>query len=158
MAKQQTDNTGSISAWLKIALGLVSLVSTIFICGMAYSYHNSRITTTEVAVISLAEADSAIKEDIKLHKEANLETEKAMVRKHEAMLERQHQNELMVQRQLTVSETLATGQSEAKQERKEDRVDQRKYQDETGKALIRLMESQIKLESKLNEWEPDDGG
>lgn len=107
-----------------------------------------------------AKAESSVKEiDVKLetHKEKNRETERMQALKHEQIKERLHQNELMVQRQLTVSESLATGQSEAKQERKEDRAEQRKYQDKTGEALIKMMESQIKLEAKLNEWEPDNG-
>jgi len=145
MAKEQAGNAGNASKLLKIVLGIVSLVSTIFICGMAYSYHNSRITTTEVAVVSLVKADSAIKEDLEAHEAANLKTEKEMIRKHEAMLERQHQSELMVQRQLTVSETLATGQSEAKQERKEDRA-----------VLMKMAESVIKIQTQVENLERAD--
>lgn len=150
MAKEEVD----LSVKMKFAIWLVGLI---FVGGMTYACvttNTRRISKTEETV---KENKTEIDDKLEKHKDANILTEKGQAEKHEQIKEQIHQYEILQQRQLAFTESVAQGLSDAKVERKEDRAEQKKYQEDTSKALIKMMESQIKLEAKLNEWEPEDG-
>ena len=124
--------------WFKIVSWAVGMV---FAGGMLYGNITGNTKGIAENRISIKEE----KADLDAHKEDNLATEKEQEKKHDAIIERQHQGEMLAQRQIAVTESVAVSLKEAKIERKEMRD-----------SLSDLVKSQIKLESELSKWEPTD--
>lgn len=124
-------------------------ISFVFAGGVTYALilNNAKGVSKnqEAAKEDRAKAESNVKAvDVKLeaHKEKNIETEKEQAKKHEEMKDNLHQYEIIVQRQLAVSEALAKGQVEAKQERKDDRA-----------VILKMSEAVIKIQSQVENLE-----
>lgn len=148
MAKEPAEKRDVLS-WFKVITWFLGLV---FVGGMLYANvtGNSEDVKTvsddlKTEAILRTKADDESERDLDIHKEKNLATEKEQNKKHEAIVEQLHQNEIMVQRQLAVAESLLQNAEEAKSERKE-----------IMKSQNELVKSQIKLEAELSKWGPTD--